>query len=95
MQRTSGDWYLVLIVAAITALTIGAVFYISVWTLADPEWFKTIATGGVGALLALLTQKVVADPKPPDVAPPAPSPSTPPAKAPVKVARKRIRKATP
>lgn len=91
MQRTSGDWYLVLIVAAITALTIGAVFYISVWTLADPEWFKTIATGGVGALLALLTQKVVADPKPPDVAPPASSPSTPPAKAAVTVT-KRTRK---
>jgi L-asparagine transporter-like permease len=65
MQRTTGDWYLVLIVAAITALAVGAVFYISVWTSADPEWFKSLAFTGFGALLALLTQKVVADPNPP------------------------------
>lgn len=67
MQRTTGDWYLVLIVAAITVLSFAAVFYMSIWTNADPEFFKNLGVGGFGALLALLTQKVVADPNPPEV----------------------------
>jgi hypothetical protein len=70
MQRSSSDWYLVLIVAAIAILSACAVFYIQVWTTADPEWFKNIGIGGFSALLALLTQKVVADPNPPADPPP-------------------------
>jgi hypothetical protein len=64
MQRSSSDWYLVLIVSFITALCAGAVFYLQAWTNVDPQWFQNIALTGFGALLGLLTQKVVADAKP-------------------------------
>jgi hypothetical protein len=68
MQRSSSDWYLVLIVAAITVAAGVGAFYLMAWTDVSPDWFQNIALVGFGALVGLLTQKVVADPNPPDVA---------------------------
>lgn len=56
-MRASTDWYLVLIVAAIVLACGGAVFYMTAFTSADPEWFKNIGVAGFGALIALLVPK--------------------------------------
>lgn len=59
MERSSADWYLVIIVAVLTALSGAAVFYLQAFTTVDSQWFQNIGLTGFGALLGLLTQKVV------------------------------------
>jgi hypothetical protein len=70
MQRSTSDWYLVIIVAALTALAGGAVFYLDAFSDVSSEWFRNVGLVGFGALVGMLTQKVTADPVPP-AAPPA------------------------
>jgi hypothetical protein len=70
MQRSTSDWYLVIIVAALTALAGGAVFYLDAFSDVSSEWFRNVGLVGFGALVGMLTQKVTADPAPP-AAPPA------------------------
>jgi 4-amino-4-deoxy-L-arabinose transferase-like glycosyltransferase len=62
LDRSSSDWYLILIVALITVMAGAAVFYLVAFATVDPsavEWFKGIGLTGFGALLGLLTQKAV------------------------------------
>jgi hypothetical protein len=72
VTRSNSDWYLVIIVAVLVAGCGVAAFWLSAYTTADPEWFKTIGTAGFGALLGLLV------PKPAAVVVPPPSPPDPP-----------------
>ncbi len=67
MVRSATDWYLVIIVALLTAACGAAVFYLKAFTTVDTQWFENIGLTGFGALLGLLTQKstVVAVPPPP------------------------------
>ena len=61
MQRSTADWYLIIIVAVLTAAAGAAVFYLKAFTAVDSQWFENVGLTGFGALLGLLTQKVVAD----------------------------------
>ena len=74
MQRSTSDWYLVIIVAVLTGLAGGAVFYLDAFTSVSSEWFRNVGLVGFGALVGMLTQKAIADPAPP-VAPPADPPA--------------------
>lgn len=63
LDRSTSDWYLILIVAALTLASGAAVFYlVAIATGVDAsaiEWFKGIGLTGFGALLGLLTQKAI------------------------------------
>jgi hypothetical protein len=63
--RSTTDWYLVLIVAFLTALAGGAAFWISQWGTTDPAWFEALAAGGFGSLLTMLVSKQPVAPPPP------------------------------
>lgn len=50
--------YLAGVVAVLTAAAGLAVFYLTAFTTADPEWFKAVSLTGFGALIGLLIPKI-------------------------------------